>query len=100
MQGKTARYGFGYPGTVQKVTAGAASAPVTNAFGAQTNVVRVAVITADVHFALDAAPTATTNDSIIPAGTVEYLLVHPGQKLAFIRAGATDATVTVTEMTA
>lgn len=87
------------PGTVSKMTAGAASTQ-SSAFGAQTTVVRIASADNAFHFVLGANPTATTNHSICPGAWAEYILVKPGEKLAVIRTGLADANVTVTEMDA
>lgn len=84
------------PGTVQKVSVASASAATTNAFGASTSLVRVAVST-DCYVVFAASPTATTSDTFLPAGSVEYFLVEPGEKAAFIRNTA-DGVATVTEM--
>lgn len=54
------------------------------AFGANTNIIRV-VSTTNCHIAFGANPTATTNDSYLPANVVEYFIVTPGQKIAFIQ---------------
>lgn len=86
-------------GTVHAVTAGAASS-ATGAFATGTTLVRVAVSnnSTHVHFAKGTAPTATSSSSLIPSGTVEYMYVAPGEKLAFLRGAGADINVTVTEL--
>tara|TARA_R110000868_G_scaffold87034_4_gene243654 strand:+ start:4034 stop:4363 length:330 start_codon:yes stop_codon:yes gene_type:complete len=83
-------------GTVQKVAVATASAAVTNAFATSTSLVRVAVST-DCYIVFATTPTATTSDTFLPAGSVEYFLVEPSTKAAFIRNTA-DGVATVTEM--
>ena len=84
--------------TVQKVSVAAASAATTNAFGADTTLIRVAVTT-DCYIEIATTPVATTSMTLLPAGSVDYFMVEPGQKAAFIRNTA-DGVATVTEMDA
>lgn len=83
-------------GAVQKVSVAAASAATTNAFAATTCLVRVAVST-DCYITFATVPVATTSMTFLPAGSVEYFLVEPSTKAAFIRNSA-DGVATVTEM--
>lgn len=83
-------------GTVQKVSVAAASAAVSNAFAADTSLVRVAVST-DCYITFATSPVATTSMTFLPAGSIEYFLVEPNTKAAFIRNTA-DGIATVTEM--
>ena len=83
--------------TVQVVTISGTSAPVTNAFGSQTYAVRVVADT-DSYITFGASPTATTSDVLLPANTVEYFTVTPGQKIAFIQKTA-GGLGNVTELT-
>jgi hypothetical protein len=82
-------------GTTQAISATTASAAVSNAFGSETFQVRVAT-SDDVHIAFGAAPTATTASPLMPAATIDYITVTPGQKMAAL--AVSTATVTVTEM--
>lgn len=84
--------------TVQKVSVAAASAATTNAFGASTTLVRVATTT-DCYITFAVTPVATTSMTLLPAGSVDYFMVEPGEKAAFIRNTA-DGVATVTEMEA
>ncbi len=70
-------------GACQKVAVGTASAASANAFGEQT---RLVVVDADVgcHVAFGTAPTATTSDFHVTAGTPYLFIVDPGQKIAVI----------------
>jgi len=87
-------------GTVKKLTAGAASSE-SSAFGNHTHVVRIASADNAFHFRIGkGTQTATTSDSICPGAWAEYVLVHPGEQIAVLRAGAADANVTCTEMDA
>jgi hypothetical protein len=81
---------------VQKVSVASSSAATSNAFGANTSLVRVAVNT-DCYITFAITPTATTSMTLLPAGSVEYFMVKPGEKAAFIRNSA-DGVATVTEM--
>lgn len=81
-------------GTVQTVTVNGTSAPTTNAFIAQTTIIRI-VCTAACHYTVAAAPTATTSMTYLPAGVVEFVSVTAGEKIAFIQnVGAGVAYVT------
>lgn len=83
-------------GTTQAITTSGTSAAITNAWGANTRLIRIAT-TADAHYTIGSAPTATTSDPLLPAGVVEYLIVPPSLKLAAIQVTAA-ATFTVTEV--
>lgn len=83
-------------GATQAITTSGTSAATTTAWSADTRLIRIAT-TADAHYAIAAAPTATTDDPLLPAGVVEYLIVPPGLKLAAIQVAAA-ATFTVTEI--
>ena len=67
------------PDTTQAVTFTTSTASA--AFGSATNLIRV-IADADVYLAFGAAPTATATAIRVPANTVEYFCVHPGQKVA------------------
>jgi hypothetical protein len=80
-------------GTAQNLSS-TASSSATAAFGAQTNQIMV-VSTAAVNIRIsEGTPTAVATDTLLPANTVIYLTVTPGQKLAAIG----TATVNVTEL--
>lgn len=53
------------------------------AFGANTHLVRL-VADVGVSYAVGQSPTATANNSYLPANTIEYLVVQPGHKVSFI----------------
>ncbi len=80
-------------GTVQKVAVVTASAATASALSGDTQVVRIATST-DCYIAF--AATATTSDTFMPAGTVEYFLSPGAIKVAAIRNSA-DGVLTVTE---
>ena len=79
-------------GATQTIASGAGSTAST-AFGAFTTQVRI-VSSAAVQYRLDAAPTAVTTDTYLPANWVEVITVSPGQKIAVIG----TATVNITEV--
>lgn|SRR5262245_60683508 len=82
--------------TVTLTTASQATA----AFGAQTYQIRVATGATVAFIKLgDGTPTATTtgDSALLPANTIDYFSVAPGQKAAVIGTAASNQ-VTVTEM--
>jgi hypothetical protein len=90
-------------GTTQAVAATAASTASAAAFATGTHQVRIVANTA-CHYTFAASPTAATTHPLLPALTVEYVTVTPGQKVAALRAStaggitATDGTLWVTEI--
>ena len=86
-------------GTTQSIAVAATSAATSNAFDAETTIVRISTTT-NCYIAFGSSPTATTSDVLMPAGTTEYFKVPvPGtSKLAAIRDTA-DGKLRVTEMT-
>lgn len=83
-------------GTTQTVSISGTSAATTNPVddGGAT-IVRIISTTA-CHYILGSSPTATTSHAYLPADTVEYIAVNPGDKIAFIQASA-SGTAYVTE---
>ena len=89
-------YNYGLrPGVTQKTSPSGSSVETSNAFGSQTEYVRVAA-DADVHIVFATAPTATANDIFVPVDQPEIFKVSPGEKMAAIG----TANVSVTEMSA
>jgi hypothetical protein len=86
-----------YNKTTQAVSVTASSAAISNAVGSNIHSARIACTVA-CYYKVGESPTATTSDAYLPANWVEYIKIHPGQKVAFIRASA-DGTATVTELT-
>jgi len=74
-------------GTVENIADGSASA---SAFDS-VQVVRV-VSADDVYVTIGPTPTATTSDTFIPAGVVEYLKVLHGDKIA-VTGGILNVTI-------
>jgi hypothetical protein len=72
-----------------------ASVAITNAFGPETYQLRLVADSACCFRIGDGAQTATTVDPFLPANTVEYVIVSPGQRISAIKA-ATDGLVTAT----
>lgn len=83
-------------GTVHDFTL-SGSSQQTAAFGAQTYCVRIATTDQPAFFAIGSNPTATTGDHIMPAASVDYVTVTPGQKIAVLQAD-TAGELTVTEL--
>lgn len=75
------------------------SSQATSAFGAQTRMVRVATGAQPAYINIgDGTPTAANTDPLMPANTIDYFTVTPGQKAAVLQAG-TAGTISITEMT-
>ena len=72
-----------------------ASAAIANAFGSETFQLRLVSNSACCYRIGDGAQTASTADAFLPANTVEYVIVSPGQRIAAIKA-ATNGLVTAT----
>ena len=89
------------PSTIQVVAYTGTAAAITNAFGANTYVIRLSSNSA-CHVLVSEAASVTTatvsNAFFLPANWVDYIIVSPGQKLSVIRA-ATDGLVTATSGT-
>lgn len=90
-------------GTAQVLTAGATSTQST-AFGTETTLIRIATSNltgagAHIHIAVNSNPTATSSSTIVPCGLIEYVAVSPGDKIAVLRGGGTDVSVSITEIT-
>lgn len=56
---------------------------------------RVLCLTAPICIAVGSDPTATADDYLVPAGTEVILRVAPGERVAAIRAGASDGAVRI-----
>ena len=53
----------------------------------------------DAHIEIGENPTATTGSAMIPAYTIEYIVVPEGQKIAFLRFATQTGTAYITECT-
>ena len=80
------------------------SVAITAALGVGTCQVRLVANSACCYRIGEGAQTATAADSFLPANTIEYVIVTPGQRIAAIKAAtnglvtATAGTLWVTEM--
>ena len=80
------------------------SVAATNPFGAETWQLRLVANSACCFRIGDSAQTATTSDPLLPANTIQYVIVNPGQSISAIKAAsnglvtATAGTLWVTEM--
>lgn len=84
------------PGPTHYLTVSVAAA-ATPAIS-QASAVRIAA-TVDCRYGVGSNPTATSQSTFLPAGTVDYIGVTKGiDKVSVIRAGTVDGNVTVTEM--
>jgi hypothetical protein len=81
-----------------------ASVGITNVFGSETFQLRLVANSACCFRVGDGAQTATVADPFLPANTIEYVIVSPGQRISAIKAAtnglvtATAGTLWVTEM--
>jgi hypothetical protein len=75
------------------------SVATTNAVTTSNGIVRIAV-TNTAYMKIDTTPTATTADTLLPAGTVSFFVIANGQKVALLGIAATTGTATVTAMEA
>ena len=81
-----------------------ASVAITNPFGGETYQLRL-VSNSACHYRIgDGAQTATVADVFLPANTVDYVIVSPGQRISALKAAtgglvtATAGTLWVTEL--
>lgn len=90
--------------TTQTVAYTGTAAACTNPFGDQTRQIRV-VANSACHILVDGTPVATVAAPLLPANSIEYLTVNPGEKISAIKAAtgglitATDGSLWVTELT-
>ena len=84
-------------GGYQSVTTSGTSAATSNAVGAQTYQVAL-YCDQDVHIVFGKSPTATTSDFFLPASTMVFFPIAPGEKVAAIQSSAAG-TLSVSEMT-
>ncbi len=81
-----------------------ASAAIANPFAVETYQLRLVANSACCYRIGDGAQIATSADPFLPANTVEYVIVSPGQRISAIKAAtnglvtATAGTLWVTEM--
>ena len=91
-------------GATQTIAFSASSA-ITNVFGPETYQLRLVADSACCYRIGNGTQTATTADPFLPANTIEYVIVSPGQSISAIMAAtnglvtATAGTLWVTEMT-
>lgn len=102
--GASVNLGHGRVLAVQTVAFTTTSAQAPNPFGPQTYQVRV-VANSDCHVKIGSGSvTATTSDPFLPSGTIDYLMVSPGETIAAVEAAtnghvtATAGTLNVTEL--
>jgi hypothetical protein len=91
-------------GTTQTIAFNASTA-ITNVFGPETYQLRLVADSACCYRIGNGTQTATAADPFLPANTIEYVIVSPGQSISAIMAAsnglvtATAGTLWVTEMT-
>jgi hypothetical protein len=92
-------YGVASIGTTQVFTVANTTA-ASNAFGANTTMIRIACSLGHCHYQIGSAPTANlTTSPMMPNNSIEIIKVTPGQKIAFIKdATVTSSTASVTEL--
>lgn len=77
-------WGVGRLSTHQKVSYTGTAGTISNAVGSQTRKVRV-VVTTDAYIVIGSSPTATANDPFLPASSVEYFSINPGEKVSAVQ---------------
>ena len=75
------------------------SVATASAISTSNGIVRIAV-TNVAYMKIDTTPTATTADTLLPAGSVSFFVIASGQKVALLGIAATTGTATVTAMEA
>jgi hypothetical protein len=85
-----------YPGVSHDIAFSASSAQ-SAAVGAQTTIIRVVALGADCRIAIGADPIATTSDVPVMARVPEFFAIRPNEKVAVIREGSVNGTLTITE---
>ena len=72
----------------------------SHAAGTGVTLMRVAVANTDshIHFEIGTNPTATSTSKIMPAPSVEYFRVEPGEKIAFLRGASSNINVSITDI--
>ena len=83
----------------QLVSLSTISAATANAVSTSNGIVRIAVTNA-AYMKIDTTPTATSADTLLPAGTVSFFVIASGQKVALLGLALTTGTATVTAMEA
>ena len=76
--------------STQQVLTAASSSAASDAFGANTEYIRV-VSTIATYIQIAVSPTATTSKTFLPAKEIEIWKVSPGEKVAAILATGTGA---------
>lgn len=92
----------GYPtayilGSTQTVTAGSTSQQ-SSAVAGKLNIYRI-VASCDCHIETGVNPTATTGSAMIPAYTIEYIVIPEGEKVAVLKFATQTGTMYITECT-
>ena len=84
--------------STQQVLTAASSSAASDAFGANTEYIRV-VSTIATYIQIAVSPTAAASTAYLPADDVEYIKVSEGEMIAVLRGGGSDGKVSVTELT-
>lgn len=100
------KYPTSFPFRGQTIAYTSSSVAASSTFSAQTYQIRLAATSA-CHYRISdggSAAAADNTSEFLPANTIEYVRVNPGQSIAAIRASggllsATDGTLWVTELT-
>tara|TARA_B100001113_G_scaffold261956_1_gene216860 strand:- start:3011 stop:3304 length:294 start_codon:yes stop_codon:yes gene_type:complete len=92
----------GYPtsyilGNTQTVSIGTSSAQ-SSAVSGKLNVYRI-IGSCDSHIAIGVNPTATTSSAMLPAYTIEYIVIPEGEKVAVLKFATQNGTMYITECT-
>ena len=63
-----------------------------------SGIVRIAVRGTHAHIKIGHNPTATSADTLLPDGTVEYFQIRSGQQVAFIKSGSATGEINFTAL--
>ncbi len=80
--------------TVTVASSSAQTSALTN-----TNLTYRVIASCDTHFEIGSNPTATTGSAMLPAYTIEYIIVPEGEKIAFLKFATQTGTAYITECT-
>jgi hypothetical protein len=87
-------YILGNTTTVSIGTSSAQSSPVTG----KLNVYRI-ISSCDTHIEIGENPTATTGSALLPAYTIEYIIIPESSKIAVLKFATQSGTMYITECT-
>ncbi len=85
-----------YPGVCQNIAFSAASTQ-SAAVGPVTTIIRVLALGADCRIAIGPDPTSGADGTPVMERVPEFFAIRPNEKIAVVREGTTNGTLTITE---